>query len=215
MEFCWSGFQKLNLIHHASIHPIHFGELSFSLLGTWLTSCFHLPSVRELRQVCLNCAGFDDCLFYWPKFQQPSTTHKHLSGARYLYPAKFETPGIPKLSNLNLRIKMLGLCFRVYVRRSQGPGTDPAKDSMPRECRRGQGLPSDLPKDSLCLHLVVIDWLYVRRSQGLWDDPAQDSMPRACRRELDALKYPILSVLRKGTDCLQTQWVMCMGLPHM
>ena len=25
-----------------------------------------------------------------------------------------------------------GLCFRVYVRRSQGAGTDPAKDSMPR-----------------------------------------------------------------------------------
>ena len=46
-------------------------------------------------------------------------------------------------------IKMLGFCFRVYVRRSQGAGTDPAKDSMPRACRRGQGLPSDLPKDSL------------------------------------------------------------------
>ena len=54
---------------------------------------------------------------------------------------------------------MLGLCFRVYGRRSQGAGTDPAKDSM----------------------------------------------PRACRRELDALKYPILSVLRKGADFLQTQ----------
>ena len=54
-------------------------------------------------------------------------------------------------------------------------------------------------------------WLYVRRSQGLWDDPAQDSMPRACRRELDALKYPILFVLRKGTDFLQTQRVMCMA----
>ena len=51
-------------------------------------------------------------------------------------------------------IKMLGFCFRVYVRRSQGAGTDPAKDSMPRACRPGQGLPSDLPKDSLCLHLV-------------------------------------------------------------
>ena len=36
---------------------------------------------------------------------------------------------------------------------------------------------------------------------------AQDSMPRACHRELDSLKYPILSVLRKGTDFLQTQWV--------
>ena len=35
-------------------------------------------------------------------------------------------------------IKMLG-CFRVYVRRSRKPGTDPAKDSMPRACRRGQG----------------------------------------------------------------------------
>ena len=34
-------------------------------------------------------------------------------------------------------IKMLGLCFRVYVRRSQGAGTDPAKDSMPMACRRG------------------------------------------------------------------------------
>ena len=62
-----------------------------------------------------------------------------------------------------MRIKMLGLCFRVYVRRSQGPGTDPAKDSMPRECRRGQGLPSNLPKDSLCLHLVVIDCKFVVR----------------------------------------------------
>ena len=58
-------------------------------------------------------------------------------------------------------IKMLGLCFRVYVRRSQGAGTDPAKDSMPRACRCGQGLPSDLPKDSLCLHLVVIDCKFV------------------------------------------------------
>ena len=54
-------------------------------------------------------------------------------------------------------LKMLGLCFRVYVRRSQGAGTDPAKASMPRACHRGQGLPSDLPKHSLCLHLVVID----------------------------------------------------------
>ena len=60
-------------------------------------------------------------------------------------------------------IKMLGLCFRVYVRRSQGAGTDPAKDSMPRACRRGQGLPSDLPKDSLCLHLIVIDCKFVVR----------------------------------------------------
>ena len=60
-------------------------------------------------------------------------------------------------------IKMLGLCFRVYVRRSQGAETDPAKDSMPRACRRGQGLPSDLPKDSLCLHLVVIDCKFVVR----------------------------------------------------
>ena len=53
---------------------------------------------------------------------------------------------------------MLGFCFRVYVHRSQEAGTDPAKGSMPRACRRGQGLPSDLPKDSLCLHLVVIDY---------------------------------------------------------
>ena len=60
-------------------------------------------------------------------------------------------------------IKMLGLCFRVYVRCSQGPGTDPAKDSMPRACRRAQGLPSNLPKDSLCLHLVVIDCMFVVR----------------------------------------------------
>ena len=60
-------------------------------------------------------------------------------------------------------IKMLGFCFRVYVRRSQGARTDPAKDSMPRACRRGQGLPSDLPKDSLCLHLVVIDCKFVVR----------------------------------------------------
>ena len=58
---------------------------------------------------------------------------------------------------------MLGLCFRVYVRRSHGAGTDPAKDSMPRACRRGQGLPSDLPKHSLCLHLVVIDCKFVVR----------------------------------------------------
>ena len=60
-------------------------------------------------------------------------------------------------------ITMLGFCFRVYVRRSRGAGTDPAKDSMPRACRRGQGLPSDLPKDSLCLHLVVIDCMFVVR----------------------------------------------------
>ena len=60
-------------------------------------------------------------------------------------------------------IKMLGLCFRVYVRRSQGAGTDPSQDSMPRACRRGQGLPSDLPKDSLCLHLIVIDCKFVVR----------------------------------------------------
>ena len=60
-------------------------------------------------------------------------------------------------------IKMLGLCFRVYGCRSQGAGTDPAKDSMPRACCRGQGLPSDLPKDSLCLHLVVIDCIFVVR----------------------------------------------------
>ena len=58
---------------------------------------------------------------------------------------------------------MLGFCFRVNVRRSQNAGTDPAKDSMPRACRRGQGLPSDLPKDSLCLHLVVIDCMFVVR----------------------------------------------------
>ena len=60
-------------------------------------------------------------------------------------------------------IKMLGLSFRVYVCRSQGPGTDPAKDSMSRACRLGQGLPSNLPKDSLCLHLVVIDCMFVVR----------------------------------------------------
>ena len=58
---------------------------------------------------------------------------------------------------------MLGFCFRVNIRRSQKAGTDPAKDSMPRACRRGQGLPSDLPKDSLCLHLVVIDCMFVVR----------------------------------------------------
>ena len=67
------------------------------------------------------------------------------------------------------------------------------KTACPGACRPGQGLPSDLLKDSLCLHLVVIDCVF-RRSQGLWDGPAQDSMPRACHRELDALKYPILSV---------------------
>ena len=104
-------------------------------------------------------------------------------------------------------IKMLGFCFRVYVRRSQGAGTDPAKDSMPRACCRGQGLPSDLPKDSLCLHLVVIDCMFVVRKVFGMTLPktSQDSMPRACRCELDALKYPILSVLRKGADFLQTQ----------
>ena len=58
---------------------------------------------------------------------------------------------------------LLGFCFRVYVRRSQGAGTDPAKDRMPRACRRGQGLPSDLPRDSLCLHLVVVDCMFVIR----------------------------------------------------
>ena len=63
---------------------------------------------------------------------------------------------------------MLGFCFRVYVRRSQGAGTDPAKDSMPRAFRRGQGLPSELPKDSLCLHLVVIDCMFaVRKVFGM------------------------------------------------
>ena len=48
-------------------------------------------------------------------------------------------------------------------RKALKAGTDPAKDSMPRACRRGQGLPSDLPKDSLCLHLVVIDCKFVVR----------------------------------------------------
>ena len=110
-------------------------------------------------------------------------------------------------------IKMLGLCFPVYVRRSQGAGTDPAKDSMPRACRRGQGLPSDLPKDSLCLHLVVIDCKFVVRKVFGMTLPKTACPGHAI--ELDALKYPILSVLRKGTDFLQTQWVMCMALPHM
>ena len=55
-------------------------------------------------------------------------------------------------------IKMLGFCFRVYVRRSQGAGTDAVKDSMPRACCR-----SDLPKDSRCLHFVVIDCMFVVR----------------------------------------------------
>ena len=99
---------------------------------------------------------------------------------------------------------MLGLRFRVYVRRSQGAGTDPAKDSMPRACRRGQGLPSDLPKDSLCLHLVVIDCKFVVRKVFGMTLP-KTACPGACSRELDALKYPILSVLRKGIDFLQTQ----------
>ena len=110
-------------------------------------------------------------------------------------------------------IKMLGLCFRVYVRRSQGAGTDPAKDSMPRACRRGQGLPSDLPKDSLCLHLVVIDCKFVVRKVFGMTLPKTACPGHAI--ELDALKYPILSALRKGTDFLQTQWVTCMALPHM
>ena len=100
-------------------------------------------------------------------------------------------------------IKMLGLCFRVYVRRSQGAGTDPAKDSMPRACRRGQGLPSDLPKDSLCLHLVVIDCKFVVRKVFGMTLPKTACPGHAI--ELDALKYPILSALRKGTDFLQTQ----------
>ena len=40
-------------------------------------------------------------------------------------------------------------------------------------------------------------------------------MPRAGHRELDALKYPILSVLSKGTDFLQTQWSeWCVWLFH-
>ena len=34
---------------------------------------------------------------------------------------------------------MLGLCFCLYVRCSQGPRTDPAKDIMPRACRRSLG----------------------------------------------------------------------------
>ena len=110
-------------------------------------------------------------------------------------------------------IKMLGLCFRVYVRRSQGAGTDPAKDSMPRACRRGQGLPSDLPKDSLCLHLVVIDCKFVVRKVFGMTLPKTACPGHAI--ELNTLKYPILFALRKGTDFLQTQWVMCMALPHM
>ena len=100
-------------------------------------------------------------------------------------------------------MKMLGLCFPVYVRRSQGAVTDPAKDSMPRACRRGQGLPSDLPKDSLCLHLVVIDCKFVVRKVFGMTLPKTACPGHAI--ELDALKYPILSVLRKGTDFLQTQ----------
>ena len=98
---------------------------------------------------------------------------------------------------------MLGLCFRVYVRRSQGAGTDPAKDSMPRACPRGQGLPSDLPKDSLCLHFVVIDCKFVVRKVFGMTLPKTACPGHAI--ELDALKYPILSALRKGTDFLQTQ----------
>ena len=59
-------------------------------------------------------------------------------------------------------IKMLGFCFRVYVRRSQGAGTDPAKDSMPRACRR-----SGLPNDRLCLHwLLLIVCSSLARSLG-------------------------------------------------
>ena len=65
-------------------------------------------------------------------------------------------------------IKMLGLCFCVYVRCSQGPRADPAKDIMPRACRRGQGLPSNLPKRlRQSLSAFGCYWLYVRRSQGL------------------------------------------------
>ena len=37
------------------------------------------------------------------------------------------------------------------------------KTFWPRACRPGQGLPSDLLKDSLCLHLVVIDCMFVVR----------------------------------------------------
>ena len=52
---------------------------------------------------------------------------------------------------------------------------DLTKDSMPRACRRGQGLPSNLPKHSLCLHLVVIDCMFVVRKAS------PEASPRANR----------------------------------
>ena len=55
------------------------------------------------------------------------------------------------LSSHPHRINMLGFWFHVYVRRSQGDGTDPAKESMPRACRRGQGLPLQISEWCVCL----------------------------------------------------------------
>ena len=108
---------------------------------------------------------------------------------------------------------MLGLCFFLCMfRRSQGAGTDPAKDSMPRACRRGQGLPSDLPKDSLCLHLVVIDCKFVVRKVFGMTLPKTACPGHAI--ELDALKYPILSVLRKGNWFLAKLSEWCVWLFH-
>ena len=96
-------------------------------------------------------------------------------------------------------IKMLGLCFCVYVRCSQGPRTDPAKDIMPRACRHGQGLPSNLPKDSLCLHLLVIDCMFVVcKVFGM-------TLPKtACPGMPSWVRCSEIPNLRKGTDFLQT-----------
>ena len=70
-------------------------------------------------------------------------------------------------------IKMLGLCFRVYVRCSQGPGTDPAKDSMPRACRVRKVCLVTSPKTVfVCIWLLLIVCLSFARSLG-WPCPRQ------------------------------------------
>ena len=89
----------------------------------------------------------------------------------------------------------------MFVVRKEPEQTLP-KTACP-EHRRGQGLPSDLPKDSLCLHLVVIDCKFVVRKVFGMTLPKTACPGHAI--ELDALKYPILSALRKGIDFLQTQ----------
>ena len=92
-------------------------------------------------------------------------------------------------------------------------GTDPAKDSMHRACRRGQGLPSDLPKDSLCLHLVVIDCKFVVRAVFGMTLPKTACPGHAI--ELDA-HLPKVTEIRlhasHGTQECSASFQACVGL---